>query len=269
MIFVVLLSAWGYGIATLKLIRLEVQLTIHERLGVGLALGLGLISLITLFFGYVGYLHRGVMLVVLLIPAFAELTINRQGYLQWMLSSRKQLSSITQVRIPIVEFIVVLVMLVFVWTMLLGAVLPETDFDVREYQRSQCLNLKKLLGDRVAAIDYAELHKSIFCSNMLQRLTGVEVILPEVRANVTSDKPFQSLFSADIRRLWTDLLQAPHPYHSEVDAAVSRTMNSLRFDFAEEERIHGALAAKLDSVVLEVMSQPEAKERLINIFNIN
>jgi hypothetical protein len=147
--------------------------------------------------------------------------------------------------------------------------ITKLAFDVREYQRSQCLNLKKLLGDRLAAIDYAELHKSIFCSNMLQRLTGVEVILPEVRANVSSDKPFQSLFSADIRRLWTDLLQAPHPYYNEVNAAVSRTMNSLRFDFAEEERIRGALAAKLDSVVLEVMSQPEAKERLINIFNSN
>lgn len=138
--------------------------------------------------------------------------------------------------------------------------------DTRNYQFSQCRILSKALCDRVTAIDYAELPRASFCRNLLHKMTGSEVNLPEVQANVSSKKTFKSLLSADIRRFWSDVLQAPNPYSGEVNEAVARTMNSLQLDPAEEERLRVALAAKLDSVVREVMSQPEAKERSIDIF---
>ncbi len=145
--------------------------------------------------------------------------------------------------------------------------LREKALAVRKYQRSQCLTLKKVLGDRVTAIDYAELPRPTFSRSLLRKLTGLEVNLPEVRTNISSEKPFASMFSADIRRFWTDFLQAPHPYWGQVNEAVARTMNSLNIEPAEEERLRGALAAKLESVVLEAMSQPESKERLIDFFH--
>lgn len=140
--------------------------------------------------------------------------------------------------------------------------------DARNYQFSQCLILSKALCDRVTAIDYAELPRASFCRSLLHKMTGSEVNLPEVQANVSSEKTFKSLLSADIRRFWSDVLQAPHPYCPEVNEAVARTMDSLQLDPNEEEHLREALAAKLDSVVREVMCQPESKGCLVDIFNI-
>ena len=145
--------------------------------------------------------------------------------------------------------------------------LREKAIAVRKYQRSQCLNLMKVLGDRVTAIDYAKLPKAAFCRSLLQKLTGTDVAFPEVQTNVSSDKPFKWMLSADVRRLWTNVLQARHPYCAEVTEAVARTMNSLQIAPAEEERLRDALSAKLDEIAREVMNEPGAKERLIDSFN--
>lgn len=138
----------------------------------------------------------------------------------------------------------------------------------RNYQFRQCRILNNALGNRLTAIDYAELQRASFCRSLIQVMTGLEVNIPELQFNVTQEKDVRRLiFSANIRRFWADALQAMNPYTGEVNQAVAHTMNSLQLAPREEEHIRAALAAKLDSVVREVMCQPESRESLMLIFS--
>lgn len=145
--------------------------------------------------------------------------------------------------------------------------LSDTARRLREYQFTQCRRIKDLLGAKLTGIDYDELPRSAFCRTLLQRLTGQEVALSEVQANVTSAKPFKWLLSAGIRRFWADVSPAEHPYSISVTNAVVRTLDAIAIDSSEEERLVDALERNLDSVAELVMEQVPFEQRLIDLVN--
>lgn len=144
--------------------------------------------------------------------------------------------------------------------------LADAAIASRKYQHIQCQTLKHVLGDRVTAIDYTEIPRAKFCRSLLHRLTGADIELKETRTNVSSAKPFMWLLSADIRRLWANVLNAPHPYSVEVSHEVARTINSLQMDPAQEKRLREALARTMDEAVGKAMNETFATQRLIDYF---
>lgn len=144
--------------------------------------------------------------------------------------------------------------------------LAEAAIASRKYQHIQCQALKRVLGDRVTAIDYAEIPKAEFCRSLLHRLTGADIALKEARKNVSSEKPFLWLLSADMRRLWADVLSARHPYSADVSREVARTINSLQMDPAQEKRLRETLARAMDDAIERAMNETYPTQHLIDYF---
>ena len=123
------LGAWAMGSLVLRLARVELFGT--ERLFFSLCLGLSLVSLVTLLLGLSGRLDRGSFISILIAILVGEIAIHVRSH---------RIPSLIALCLPPRWFpsswdsrIIVLTMVPFVVGQLLGAMTPQTDFDVVEY----------------------------------------------------------------------------------------------------------------------------------------
>ena len=126
---VIWLGAWALGSLTLRLCR--VGLVDFERTFFSLCLGLSLVSLITLLLGLCGRLDRGALLAILMGTLLVEIALQIRLH---RISQAIGLFSAAQ-WIPVTwsSRLVLIAMVPFVVGHLLGAMTPQTDFDVVEY----------------------------------------------------------------------------------------------------------------------------------------
>jgi hypothetical protein len=96
-------------------------------------------------------------------------------------------------------------------------------------------------------------------------MTGLDVKIPEIHANSSSEKTITLLLSAGIRNFWTDFLNAPHPYCSEVNEAVSRSMSSITMKTDEETHLLTSLSSHIDSVSRQSIEKCPSRESLLEI----
>jgi hypothetical protein len=129
---IILLGAWGWGACCLRVLRLKQSLNWLESLALGLPVGLGLISILTLGLGYAGIMHRWLTGLLLIAPALLEMwKIGHEGHLRAISLHLQQANQRQQIPTSLVLICVALIP--FLSAMALGTVLPETDFDCREY----------------------------------------------------------------------------------------------------------------------------------------
>ena len=124
------LGAWGYGSVILR--WLKVELSPPERLFFSLCIGLSLISLVTLMLGLFAGLHRGLFVALLIFGPFIEFWLRGNGIRGLACSCRPSaLWAVFSARRQI--GVALMIMTPFVAVQLLGAMSPQTDFDVLEY----------------------------------------------------------------------------------------------------------------------------------------
>ena len=125
------LSGWGLGRLALRGVGLFPKLETFERNLWGCAVGIGLWSIVTLFLGLAGILNPWVFRVAVVAAIAAEAVLTIRG--------RKPAAageSIFERRFftgSLLPPVIGLAVAPFLAAMLLGAMLPPTDFDVREY----------------------------------------------------------------------------------------------------------------------------------------
>lgn len=127
----ILAAAWGWGGVCIRILRLETILTRTERLVFSFGLGLSALSLFTLGCGLAGWLNRpllGSIAALGIIAGAVTSVINRRR----MTSPPNELSQREEAS-PILRAACIAAIAPFIWIMLLGAMLPSTDFDVKEY----------------------------------------------------------------------------------------------------------------------------------------
>ncbi len=128
---VMLVLAAAHGDAVYVLLLHRCRLFWTEQIVIRLGIGLGILSTVTLCGGLAGQLNRRTMIV----PALASVTVScfirwkskRETPVQHTTLPREQQSS------RIITILALLFILPFCVYLLLGAVSPPTDFDVREY----------------------------------------------------------------------------------------------------------------------------------------
>lgn len=118
-------GAWGCGRLALRGLRINLRATSAEGFALAAGLGLSLWSLATLGLGLAGLLSRGLTIALLVASTAAGLWTLRTP------ASRATAESSPESRR--LRCIALAVMAPFVLAMLLGAMLPSTDFDVNEY----------------------------------------------------------------------------------------------------------------------------------------
>lgn len=123
----ILAGAWGLGRCLLGGLRLTQALSGPERLALAGGVGLSLWSLLTLGLGWMGLLSRPVFLLLLAAGGIAGLATLRGT------ASTTTPSSLGPSSSPAGRWTALAVCTPFVLAMLLGAMLPPTDFDVKEY----------------------------------------------------------------------------------------------------------------------------------------
>jgi hypothetical protein len=133
---VILAGAWGLGHVGLR--ALGVRPRERAARGTAFALGLGLMgwSLITLGLGLCGVMSRAVFAGVLAAAVLTEVGLRGAAY-------RREETDEARPHVPLLQRrfftgsllppVVILVVAPFVLAMLLGSLLPPTDFDVKEY----------------------------------------------------------------------------------------------------------------------------------------
>jgi 4-amino-4-deoxy-L-arabinose transferase-like glycosyltransferase len=134
---IILAGAWGIGNLCLRLLRPPLESRCAERTVFGFALGLAILSLLTLFCGLAGWLRAEIFAVAIAgsvaVESWLRFRERRRSHTTGIdygppaaipkpLSSR--LLTIGLRVIPIAPFLLL---------MLLGAMLPSSDFDAREY----------------------------------------------------------------------------------------------------------------------------------------
>jgi hypothetical protein len=125
-----LAGAWGLGNLALRGLRLQQAFDVPSRLVFAFGLGLSGLSLLTLGLGLAGRLHRGLFIAAVVISLAGELVCRLRSY--------RPVAETPQIRwwqrrwsgLPIVCLAAVAP---FLLAMLLGAMLPSTDFDVKAY----------------------------------------------------------------------------------------------------------------------------------------
>lgn len=118
-----LAGAFSIGRLSLRAMRLNSMLdsVTHSTFAGGL--GLSILSLLTLGFGKLGFLNRGLFILLLLIPIVVECF--------YLIRSKNQ--NVRQSDSSLRLRFIIAGCFVFLAPMLLGAMLPSTDFDVKEY----------------------------------------------------------------------------------------------------------------------------------------
>ena len=126
---VIWLGAWAMGSLVLRLCRVE--LIDFERIFFSLCLGLSLVSLVTLLLGLCGRLDRGALLAILIgvlvVEIALQIRLHRIPSLVGLSSTARWIPACWSSRL------VLMAMVPFVVGQLLGAMTPQTDFDVVEY----------------------------------------------------------------------------------------------------------------------------------------
>ncbi|MCH5373363.1 MAG: glycosyltransferase family 39 protein, partial [Planctomycetes bacterium] len=124
-------AGWSLGQLALRVLRLSDAGSKLDRHVVGTAVGYALISLMTLGLGLAGMLSTWLFRGVLAIPVLVELVVHVSARLK---TERRQAAKSNQPRIlPYDLTLLSVVIIAFLACMLLGALLPPTDFDVKEY----------------------------------------------------------------------------------------------------------------------------------------
>lgn len=134
---IILAGAWGTGHLCLRLIGVELEKRCAERTVFAFAIGLAFLSLLTLLCGLAGLLSRGLFTAVIGAAVVAECALlfrdfrrhsatSPAGWFSGRISDRLLLQSLVWL-LPIAAIAP------FLLSMFLGAMLPSTDFDVREY----------------------------------------------------------------------------------------------------------------------------------------
>lgn len=123
----VFLGAWGLGRCVLCGLRVQSELSGAEQFALSGGVGLSLWSLSTLGLGLAGLLSRPLFLVLLAAAGAAGLATLRRAPLAAGRSPSGSAAS------PAVRWTALALCAPFVLAMLLGAMLPPTDFDVKEY----------------------------------------------------------------------------------------------------------------------------------------
>ena len=113
-------AAVGAGDLVLRRLRLITGLRAAERIALGYGLGAGLIGVLTLLLGRLGWLHPWLFRVVFCVLAVVGLTTSRL----WRAGRFKLSASSCTLLMVIAPFVAV---------MILGSMLPSIDFDVLEY----------------------------------------------------------------------------------------------------------------------------------------
>jgi Dolichyl-phosphate-mannose-protein mannosyltransferase len=129
---VILLAAWLQGAACFRLPWLRLSLPAAERLTLQLGLGLATFSLVVLFAGWAGYLRQAVLLAPATISAVILIVDRRRvasAHEDHVVRNASRLSRSTRIFDILMWCTIVGTAL---W-LLLGAMSPPTDFDVREY----------------------------------------------------------------------------------------------------------------------------------------
>ncbi len=128
-VILVLAAVHGDAICVLTLRRCCLYWT--EQVALRLGIGLGILSTVTLCCGLAGHLTR----LAIIIPAFASLAVS--CFIRW--KSRNE-SPVPTTQVPeaqrssrLIRILTLMVIVPFGVYLLLGAVSPPTDFDVREY----------------------------------------------------------------------------------------------------------------------------------------
>jgi hypothetical protein len=134
---IILAGAWGTGHLCLRLIGVELEPWSAERTVFAFAIGLAALSLLTLLCGTAGLLSRGLFAAVIGAAVVAECILRIRdrrrhsatspaGWFSGRISDRLSLRSLGWL-------LLFAVTVPFLLSMFLGAMLPSTDFDVREY----------------------------------------------------------------------------------------------------------------------------------------
>jgi hypothetical protein len=121
-----LLGTWGLGRCVLRGLRLLPGLSGAEGLALAGGVGLSLWSLITLGLGWVGLLARPLFILLLAMGGVAGLATLRS-------TSAVSRTALLPTASPALRWTALGICAPFVLAMLLGAMLPPTDFDVKEY----------------------------------------------------------------------------------------------------------------------------------------
>ena len=125
------IGAWGTG--TLALRSLHINLDECERLFFSICFGLSILSLETLLFGLTGYLNRGVMFAAFLIPSLIEI----QRIIRFQMGTsggpRTWSRPWAFTRLSPAGWLIITGLALFFVVQMLGAMSPQTDFDVVEY----------------------------------------------------------------------------------------------------------------------------------------
>ncbi len=122
-------GAWGLG--SLSLRRIKIDLVGCERFFFSTCLGLAIVSLATLLLGLCGCMNRWPLSLLLIAGFIGECL--RQIRRRWLDRTAWQSLIHSLVELPRWGWIVIAVLIPFVSTQLLGAMSPQTDFDVVEY----------------------------------------------------------------------------------------------------------------------------------------
>ena len=128
----ILCAAWSLGQLLLRLLRLREAMTTVERIVFGCALGLSAFSLLTLLFGLAGLLSR-TLFCGLFLASFAGEFLLRRRHLRASMVRGNEISTAENGPTRRMLLTCGLIAAPFVWCMLLGSLLPSTDFDVKEY----------------------------------------------------------------------------------------------------------------------------------------
>jgi hypothetical protein len=127
---IILAGAWGLGNLALRGLRLQTAFDLPSRLVFAFGLGLSGLSLLTLGVGLAGWLHRSLLFgAILILIAWESACRFRRP------SSPRRPSGIRwwQRRWEGLPILCLAAVTPFLLAMLLGAMLPSTDFDVKEY----------------------------------------------------------------------------------------------------------------------------------------
>ena len=134
----ILAGAWGLGSLTLRGLGVRGQFDAPTRLAFAFALGLSGASLLTLGCGLAGLLNRWLLGGLLILFLLGEIVVRLRGDSSQAAASRpsgdeKRRAFWTGRRWDVLPTICLVAVAPFVLAMLLGALLPSTDFDVKEY----------------------------------------------------------------------------------------------------------------------------------------
>ncbi len=130
---VIVAGAWGLGHLALRLIGLRGSLDRFERTVFALGLGLSGLSLMTMICGVAGMLNRWGLGGAIVLLAVGEGWCRLRERRADSGSAKPQAGDRGPREISMVACATLVIVAPFVMAMLLGAMLPSTDFDVKEY----------------------------------------------------------------------------------------------------------------------------------------